>query len=167
VLNQYGNEARKMERCDQQNVKQKEVFQNPVEGVPDLRKGAAKGKKGGIKGGGLGENGKKKEYVRKIDLNGGTQKVGTGLMGEEGRPKDSLTHPRQSYRPKGDKWRIQEGPKNRSPQSPPGKVLNDIGLDKIPYQKNSPNTSTREIPIQKAPSPPLTHYRKRKDREDS
>jgi hypothetical protein len=93
VLNQYGNEARKMERCDQQNVKQKEVFQNPVEGVPDLRKGAAKGKKGGIKGGGLGENGKKKEYVRKIDLNGGTQKVGTGLMGEEGRPKDSLTHP--------------------------------------------------------------------------
>jgi hypothetical protein len=166
-LHQYGNEERKTERRDMQEEKRKDVFQNPVEGVPVLRKGVAKGKKGGIKGGGSGENGKKKEYVRKTDLIAGSQKVGTGQMSDEGRPKVSLSQPRQPVRPTGDNWRAQVCSKNGSPQSPSGKLLNDIGPEKLHLAKeNPPDTSIREILTQKDTSPPLTHYRKRKDRED-
>ncbi len=99
-------------------------------------------------------------------MNARIKTVGAGLMGEGGRPNDSWSFPRQTYRPKCDNRVINEEPSQSCSQNPRAEDTNRISPTKPSVNKTkTPDSSTRGGLLQKAPSPPLNHYRKRKDRD--
>jgi hypothetical protein len=149
---------------ESRDVKRTEFLKNPMGDAPDSWKGVKKGNKDSHKGGVSGEKGKKKEYVRKTDLNAGLKNIRAGTKGEGGRPNDSWSFLKQTYRPKCDNRVFNDESSQNNIQNPHAEDTNQISPAKPSLEKTrTPESSTCKNLSQKAPSPPLNHYRKRKN----